>query len=79
VLGGNEVVSAARALALFLGDADAPGAGVRRIVVGARADLCLLDRPLADALAAPSADLVRETWVAGDPEFSRSRGAASRP
>jgi predicted amidohydrolase YtcJ len=35
------------------------------VEVGAAADLCVLDRPLAVMLAAPSAEAVRATIVAG--------------
>jgi predicted amidohydrolase YtcJ len=55
----------ARALALFLTPADTPGGAVRRVAAGVPADLCLLHVGLRDALAAPSAALVRATWVAG--------------
>ncbi len=65
VLGADERVTAARALALFLAPLDQPGGRPRRVVAGAPADLCLLDRPLADALAAPTAEAVAATVVAG--------------
>ena len=42
-----------------------PGGAPRRVEVGAPADLCLLDRPLTDVLADPSADHVRATWIGG--------------
>lgn len=65
VLGAGEAVDPATALALLLGAPDDPGRATRRVAVGAPADLCLLRAPLAEALAAPSADLVRRTLVAG--------------
>jgi predicted amidohydrolase YtcJ len=64
-LGADERVSAAAALSLYLGAPGSPGGPARRIEPGAEADLCLLRPPLAEALAAPSADLVRATFVAG--------------
>ena len=65
LLGGGERVGAAEALAMYLGAADAAGGPQRRIEVGSLADLCLLKTPLADALANPTADLVRATLIAG--------------
>jgi predicted amidohydrolase YtcJ len=59
-LGSDEAIDPARALDLFLGAPDQPQRP-RRIAVGAITDLCLLDRPLADALAAPAAGAVRAT------------------
>jgi predicted amidohydrolase YtcJ len=58
VLGAGERVDPAVALGLFLGRPDAP-ALPRRVAPGEPADLCLLDRPLADllgALASPAGD-----------------------
>jgi predicted amidohydrolase YtcJ len=66
-LGSDEVISSPRALELFLGDPRAPGGPPRRVEVGARADLCLLDRPLADALAAPDEVRVAHTVIGGSP------------
>ena len=65
VLGQEETVSAERALALYLSAPEQPGGPSRRLAVGGPADLCLLDRPLADALAEPSADHVVMTIRAG--------------
>lgn len=65
VLGEAEAVDPATALGLLLGAADDPGGVGRRVEVGAPADLCLLRVPLVEALAAPCADLVRRTVVAG--------------
>lgn len=64
-LGAGERVTPARALALYLDRPTAPGRTPRRIAVGAAADLCLLDAPLRDVLAAPDAGRVRATFVAG--------------
>jgi predicted amidohydrolase YtcJ len=63
----DERVIAAQALDGYLSPADAPGGPPRRVVVGATADLVLLDRPLAVALADPAATGVRLTLSAGRP------------
>lgn len=63
-LGSAEAIPAEAALAMLLGSADAP-TRPRRLEVGALADLCLLDRPLAEMLAAPTADAVAMTIVGG--------------
>jgi predicted amidohydrolase YtcJ len=60
-----EAVPAAVALDWYLADPLDPGGPPRRVEVGAPADLCLLDRPLHAALAGPSAEHVRSTWVGG--------------
>jgi predicted amidohydrolase YtcJ len=65
LLGEAERVSAATALAWFLGDLHSPAGPVRRLTPGAPADLCLLDGPLASVLAAPDHRRVRMTFVAG--------------
>ncbi len=64
-LGVTERVDAATALGWYLTDPLDPGGAIRRVKVGARADLCLLDAPLADVLADPSASHVHKTWVGG--------------
>ena len=75
VVGPDERVDAATALSLFLGEADGPGTP-RRVVPGQPADLCILDRPLADVYAALDADdpglaPVTTTIVGGEVVFSR--------
>jgi predicted amidohydrolase YtcJ len=65
VLGAAERISAVQALDLYLDEPGAPGRKPRRIAVGAPADLCLLDAPLNEVLAAPDAGRVRATLVAG--------------
>jgi predicted amidohydrolase YtcJ len=65
MLGPWEAVPARRALELFLGDAPDPGGPPRRVVAGARADLCLLSAPLGDVLADLSADHVACVVAAG--------------
>lgn len=64
-LGAGERLTPRAALALYLDDPAAPGRTPRRVVPGAAADLCLLDAPLVDVLAAPGAARVRATFVAG--------------
>ena len=64
-LGGSERLAAADALRLYQGGFDRPGGAVRRVERGAEADLCLLRAPLAEALNAPTADLVAATFVGG--------------
>jgi predicted amidohydrolase YtcJ len=65
VLSAGERANPAEALGLYLGAADDPGGAPRRVAGGAAADLCLLDAPLAEVLAAPSAERVRATLVGG--------------
>ena len=65
VLGPGEALDPARALSLYLDDPAGPGVAPRRVEVGAAADLCLLAAPLAEVLAAPSADFVRATLIDG--------------
>lgn len=65
VLGPDDRIVAARALDLFLGPAAAPGGPPRRLEVGAPADLCVLDRPVADALDDLAAVRVTATIVGG--------------
>ena len=65
VVGPDEAVDPATALGWYLADPLDPGGPPRRVEVGSPADLCLLDGPLADALAEPDAERVRHTWVAG--------------
>jgi predicted amidohydrolase YtcJ len=61
LIGAAERVSARTALAGYLTSAEAPGAAQRRIRVAGPADFCLLDAPLACALASPAAGSVRLT------------------
>jgi predicted amidohydrolase YtcJ len=64
VLGANETLPPARALALFLGEATSP-ATLRLVQPGAVADLCVLRCSLSDAFANPGADLVRAAIMNG--------------
>jgi predicted amidohydrolase YtcJ len=61
VLGPDERIDTAAALDMFLTSAGDPGGKVRRVAVGARAELCLLHTPLAEALRDPHSDAVRAT------------------
>lgn len=65
VLGEAERVTAGVALGLLLGELRSPGGPPRRVSAGGPADLCLLDAALEDVLAAPGAERVRATVVAG--------------
>ena len=65
ILGADEALTPLRSLQLFLGAAHDPGGPARMIVAGAAADLCLLDRPLAEALDRLRADDVVATVCAG--------------
>jgi predicted amidohydrolase YtcJ len=65
VIGPAEDLTPAQALAGYLSPPDAPGAAARRVASGSTADLVLLRVPLANALAAPSADLVAATLIDG--------------
>ena len=68
-LGAAERIDPAAALALYLGPPEAPGGPPRRVAVGAAADLCLLNAPLREVLAEPSAEWVRATLVGGQLTF----------
>jgi predicted amidohydrolase YtcJ len=72
-LAADEALSPERALALFTTAADAPGGAPRRIEPGARADLCLLDRPWARARDALASDAVAATLGAGKLLWSQPR------
>lgn len=63
-LGDDRPLSTRQALDLHLGAYDSPGRP-RRLAVGTAADLVLLDAPLAEVLAEPSAERVTATWIAG--------------
>jgi predicted amidohydrolase YtcJ len=65
VLGTGERMGADRSLAKFLAPWHDPGGRARRLEVGVRADLCLLDAPVEDVLRAPSAERVRLTIIQG--------------
>jgi predicted amidohydrolase YtcJ len=65
ILGAAEALSPEAALALFLAPLTHPGGPVRRLTPGAPADLCLLDRPWAQARNDLAAVRVRLTFKAG--------------
>ncbi|HEY0973249.1 MAG TPA: amidohydrolase family protein [Solimonas sp.] len=69
VVGAQESLTPAEALAGFLSPLAAPGGAPRRILVGAAADLCLIEGSWAALLAAPGATRVRRTWRAGQSIF----------
>ncbi|MGV9713855.1 amidohydrolase family protein [Gordonia sp. NPDC003424] len=70
-LGPHESVSPPTALDRYLAPLDDPGGKPRRVVVGAPADLVLLDRPLRTALSSSNATNVRCTIIRGHVRFSR--------
>ena len=65
IIGESERVDARTALGWYLSDPLDPGGSPRRVMCGSAADLCLLDAPLDEVLAAPDAAHVRMTWVGG--------------
>jgi predicted amidohydrolase YtcJ len=65
VLGADERVRPATALAGYLGAPGDPGGPPRRLARGARADLCLLRTPLRQALTRLAGDLVRTVLISG--------------
>jgi predicted amidohydrolase YtcJ len=69
-IGLSEAIAPESALDLYLKDPENLGQR-RRVAMGARADLCLLDRPWASARAALSPDLVRATFIDGRLVFDR--------
>ena len=76
-LGAGESLSPERALELFTTHPEAPGAAPRRVEVGLEADLCLLERPWAQARERLSGDDVRATWVGGELVFDRGAGGST--
>ena len=71
ILGHDERLSPEPALRLWLSGLQDPGGVPRRIDVGAVADLCVLDRPLAAVLKTPAVDSVVATVVGGAIVFER--------
>lgn len=65
LLGADERLEPTGALDLLLRPGERPAGPVRRVAVGHRADLCVLDTSLAEALAAPDQVQVRHTVIAG--------------
>jgi predicted amidohydrolase YtcJ len=73
VLEPGEALEPEEALALFTGSPDDPGGRPRRVRVGSAADLCLLDRPWADARRRPDRRMVRATIIDGRLVYDRER------
>ena len=71
ILGHDERLSPEPALRLWLSGLHDPGGVPRPIDVGAVADLCVLDRPLASVLETPAIDSVVATVVGGAIVFER--------
>jgi predicted amidohydrolase YtcJ len=65
VIGPAERLTPRHAIASYLSQPDHPGGSARPLNSGSPADLVLLRAPLAEALAAPSADLVAATMIGG--------------
>jgi predicted amidohydrolase YtcJ len=81
-IGSNEALAPERALALFTSPPARPGAAPRSIEVGARANLCLLDRPWSTARSELSSEGVvatirngRVIWPMTELELPSPRGA----
>jgi predicted amidohydrolase YtcJ len=73
LLGADEALTPEQALALHLAPLSDPGGPARRVAVGARADLCLLDRPWRDARERLDMEDVCATWCAGRLVWQRDR------
>ena len=65
LLGGDERVDFATALSLYTGPLEAPGQPVARLVEGARADLCVLDRSWSEIATNPAPTQARLTLAQG--------------
>jgi predicted amidohydrolase YtcJ len=72
VLGADESVTPDAALDGFLTSSDAPGGAVRKVAVGADADLIVLDCSRAELLADPDSSHVRATLIGGVPAYLRT-------
>ena len=70
-LSPDEALTPEQALALYLSPSGEPGGAVRRVVVGADADLCLLERPWREVRERLSSAQVRATWCAGRAVWQR--------
>ena len=70
-LGPDEGITPERALALFTTTAAAPGGAPRRVAMGMRADLCLLDRSWSAARDVLGSECVAATFCAGEVVFRR--------
>jgi predicted amidohydrolase YtcJ len=65
VLGTDERINGAQALAMFLSSPDRPGGPIRRVAVGAPADLCVMAAPRRQVVEELDAELVLATVVGG--------------
>ncbi|WP_395103900.1 amidohydrolase family protein [Actinomadura sp. SCN-SB] len=65
--GPAERVTALTALHAYLTPPEDPGGRIRKVAIGAPADLVLLHTPLAEALRRPSVSLVRTVLIEGRP------------
>ncbi len=72
VIGRAEKLTPEQALALFTTPLHAPGGSPRRVRVGEKADLCLLDQPWAAARSDLSRHRVAATFLGGEPTFRRT-------
>jgi predicted amidohydrolase YtcJ len=70
-LGDGERISPEQALALFLSPLGAAGSTPRRVIAGAAADLCLLDRPWNAARRELTSECVMATVTDGELAFAR--------
>ena len=78
-IGSEDALTPERALALFTSPPERPGATPRPIEVGARADLCLLDRPWSTARSELSSALVVATIRGGSVIWPMSEGDLPSP
>lgn len=65
-----EQLSPEQALALYLSPPESPGVGLRSVIEGVPADLCLLDCPWETARKDLDSRRVRATWIAGELVYS---------
>ena len=73
----RECVPAMEALRGYLAHPDDPGGTARQLSEGARADLCLLDRPLEQALQDLRSVRVSHTFITGDCVYDSSANTSS--
>ena len=78
-IGSEDALTPERALALFTSPPERPGATPRPIEVGARADLCLLDRPWSTARSELSSARVVATIRGGSVIWPMSEGDLPSP
>ena len=79
IVGECETLTPEQALALFLAPLETPGGSRRRIAVGGRADLCLLDTPWSQVRTALHKDRVAATLFGGEVAFVRNNRAPMSP